>query len=435
MKKIYLFIAGGLLFLSSTAQTNPNCGNNRFHDYVFPTAPNVSSNIIYGSNYATSISGVGTLQDLKLDVYQPAGDVATNRPLIIIAHGGSFYGGSKTGGDVVPYANAFAKMGYVVASMDYRLGMTNLIGGAHVLDSADAAAAVVRGTHDARAAVRFFRKNAKIGGNTYKIDTNNIFFAGVSAGALMALHLAYMDQLSEFPAYIDTTGVTVGTTTGQPGMHGGIEGLSGSPGYSSKVKAIVDIAGAIADTAWMHSADTPVASFHYTSDATVPFGTAYIYVLGNKLQKVNGSSSVAAKATLEGITHCFHPFYASGHVPSGAYYDTTLIISRNFLEHFTCGTALDCNYITSSGVNEIASDTDFSIYPNPANSMATIDLTSFAGHSVNIELYDVLGRKVKNNVNIRSGQFIINRDNLPRGIYFVNIISEGKVFSKKIIFE
>lgn len=434
MKKIYLTIAGGFFFLTASAQTNPNCGNNRFHDYVFPTTPSVTSNIIYGSNYKTNNFGAGTLQDLKLDVYQPTGDVATIRPLIIIAHGGSFYGGSKTGSDVVPFAQAFAKMGYVVASIDYRLGMTNLYpGGAHVLDSADAAAAVVRGTHDGRAAVRFFRKNARDAGNTYKIDTNNIFFMGSSAGALIALHLAYMDQENEFPAYIDTTGVTVGNRTGQPGMKGGVEGLSGNLGYSSKVKAIVDIAGALADTTWMHVGDTPVASFHYTTDNTVPFGTAYIYVLGYQMQKVNGSSSVAAKANQVGITHCFHPFYGSGHVPGGAYYDTTLVLTRNFLEYYTCGTTLNCSYPLS--VNELVTAADISIYPNPANTSATIDLTAFAGHPVNIELYDVLGRKVKNNTNIKSDQFIINRDNLPGGIYFINIVSEGKVFSKKIIFE
>ena len=431
MKKIYLFIAGSMFFLTSVAQTNSNCGNVRFHDYIFPATPTVTSNVVYGNN----LSYTGAATPLKLDVYQPVGDVATNRPLIIIAHGGSFYTGTKTGSDVVPYANAFAKMGYVVASIDYRLGMTNFIGGAHILDSTDAAAAVVRGTHDGRAAVRFFRKNAKESGNTYNIDTNNIFFMGSSAGALIALHLAYMDQLSEFPPYIDTTGVTVGSLTGQLGMKGGIEGLSGNPGYSSKVKAIVDIAGAIADTAWMHTGDTPVASFHYTTDNTVPYSTAYIYVIGYQMQKVCGSSSVAAKATQEGITHCFHPFYGTGHVPGGAYADTTLVISRNFLEHFTCGTALACNYTTALGVNEIAADADFSIYPNPASTATKIDLISFVGHSVTIELYDVLGRKLRNNSNIKSEQFVISRDNLPSGIYFVNVVSEGKVFSKKIIFE
>jgi carboxylesterase type B len=42
-----------------------------------------------------------------------------------MAHGGSFIGGSKTGTDVVPLCNDLQSLGYVVASIEYRVGMTN----------------------------------------------------------------------------------------------------------------------------------------------------------------------------------------------------------------------------------------------------------------------------------------------------------------------
>lgn len=74
----------------------------------------------------------------------------------------------------------------------------------------------MRGVQDGRAAVRYFRKNAAIGGNTYRIDTNNIYFAGVSAGGFIALQLAYLDKASEIPSFIDMAG--------QPGLTGGLEG-------------------------------------------------------------------------------------------------------------------------------------------------------------------------------------------------------------------
>jgi hypothetical protein len=316
--------------------------------------------------------------------------------------------------------------------------MTNLPFGSHPVDSNDAGAAVMRAVHDARAAVRYFRKNARDGGNTYKIDTNNIYFGGASAGGFIALHLAYMDQLSELPTYIDTTGVTVGWKTGQKGMHGGVEG------YSSKVKAIIDLSGAIADTSWMHAGDTPVISTHSVNDGTVPYGRAKIYLSPPSqypIQYVDGSSVVQMRASQVGIEHCWKSYPGANHVPETSnvlIYDTTLVLVRNFLEHYTCGTPLNCSYTTFPlvGINDLtANDAAIKIYPNPANTTTTIDLTAFTGHSVNMELYDVLGRKVKSNTNIRSNQFILNRDNLPSGIYFMNIISEGKVFSKKIIFE
>ena len=78
--------------------------------------------------YGNNINYAGFAEDLMLDVYEPNGDTlangdsVTDRPLVLLAHGGSFIGGSKTGSDVVPLAESFAKMGYVVASINYRLG-------------------------------------------------------------------------------------------------------------------------------------------------------------------------------------------------------------------------------------------------------------------------------------------------------------------------
>ncbi len=438
MKKFYSVVLVSTLMLSSTSILMAQCAGGRYHDYVFPTVPTPTSNIVYGSNITAS----GTTQSLKLDVYQPVGDVVTSRPLVIIAHGGSFVGGSKTGTDVVPLCKDLTRMGYVTASIDYRLGMTNFpVGVQHTVDSTDAGAAVMRAVHDGRAAVRFFRKNARDGGNTYGIDTNNIYFAGVSAGGFIALHIAYMDDISEFPTYVDTTGTTVGSVTGQKGLHGGIEGQSGNPGYSSDVKAIVNICGALGDTAWMKAGDEPVLSFHGTNDNTVPYGSAVIKLFGTyPLLQVDGSSSVAAQANNVGITNCMETWFGQDHVPettSTAYYDSTITITRNFLETFTCGVSLNCNYTTAPtvGVNELSSSVDFNVYPNPANTSVTVDLSAFANRSVTIELYNVLGEKLKTNFNLKSDKYSINRDKLPNGIYFLNVISEEKVYSKKIIFE
>ncbi len=438
MKKLYTLIAVASVIIASSAQSFAQCAGSRYHDYVFPTNPTPTSGIVYGSN----VTAAGTTQSLLLDVYQPVGDVSNSRALVILVHGGSFIGGSKTGTDVVPLAKDLARLGYVTASIEYRLGMTNFPFGAHIVDSADAGAELVRATHDARAAVRFFRKNARIGGNTYGIDTNNVFMMGVSAGGLTALHLAYLDQWSEFPTYIDTTGVTVGQSTGQPGMHGGIEGASGNPGYPSTVKAIVNICGALGDTTWMHTGDVPLLSFHGDADGTVPYGYATISVVGFPLLKVAGSSVVAVRADNLGINNCMETWLGQDHVPettSAAYYDSTITITRTFLEQFTCGTAPNCNYTMTpsigGGVNDLASTIDFSIYPNPASTSAIVDLSSFTGHTVNVEMYDVIGRKVKSVSNLKATYYNIERNNLNNGIYFINVISEGKLFSKKITFE
>jgi para-nitrobenzyl esterase len=437
MKKLYTFITGSCMVAASVVQLNAQCPGNRYHDFIF-TAADTTKNIIYGS----SITYSGSTQSQKLDVYKPHGDTDTLRPLIIWAHPGSFVSGDKSDAEMARICTDFAKMGYVTASINYRLFMTNLIS-SNGPDSNDAGAAVMRGVHDGKAAVRFFRKNFTEGGNTYGIDTSQIFFGGLSAGGFIALHLAYMDQLSEFPSYIDTTGTTSGSVTGQKGLHGGIEGLSGNPGYSSKVKAILNLSGALSDTAWIHAGDTPLICTHATGDGTVPFGSSLIYLNPPNtypIQVVDGSSSVIERANEVGVVNCFKPYYVNQHVPESdpLIYDTTLCLLRNFLEHFTCGIPLDCNYSGKvAGINDITKydATAINLYPNPASTSVTVDLKELGNKNVDIELYDAMGRKVRTASKIKAEHYTISRDNLPRGIYSVNILVDGKVYSKKVMFE
>ena len=62
------------------------------------------------------------------------------------------------------------------------------------LDSIDGTETVVRAVHDYRAAIRYFKKDFSENGNIYGIDTSLIFAGGVSAGAITAVHVAYMDN-------------------------------------------------------------------------------------------------------------------------------------------------------------------------------------------------------------------------------------------------
>jgi len=434
MKKIYTLITGGLLLLASYTQSTAQCPGNRYHDVLFPALPDSTMNVVYGSN----ANWMNSTTSLKMDIYQPHGDTDTLRALIIWAHGGSFIGGAKA--DMAMLCRDFSKLGYVTATMDYRLFMSGLIPGTGSVDSNSAGAAVMRAVHDARAAVRYFRKNFTEGGNTYGIDTNNIYFGGASAGGFIALHLAYMNELSEFPSYIDTTGTTNGWQYGQKGMHGGIEGISGNQGYSSNIKAIVNLSGAISDTAWMHTGDVPVISTHSIGDGTVPYGHAKIFLSGTyPIQYVDGSVVVTIRANEQGIINCFKSYTGSDHVPEGSdagRYDTTITLVRDFLEHFTCGTPITCTSIPTVGVNELAADdASIKVFPNPAYNTTTIDLTAFSGKTVSLEMYDALGRKVNDISKIKADRYTITRGSLPNGIYMINVIADGKLFSKKIIFE
>ena len=88
------------------------------------TYDNVSVSVdhVYGQN----INALGIDTELVFDFYEAVDNGETDRPLIIITHGGFFLAGANNGADVVPMCEDFARMGYAVASISYRLGIANL---------------------------------------------------------------------------------------------------------------------------------------------------------------------------------------------------------------------------------------------------------------------------------------------------------------------
>ena len=420
MKKIVTLIATAMFF--GTITTNAQCSGDRYKMQIF-NGFDITSDLQYGSNISLS----GATENLTLDVYEPAGDTETNRPLMIICHGGNFTSGSKTGSDVVPLAEDITKMGYVVASINYRLGFEGLFSG--TLDSVFATETVVRAVHDYRAAIRYFKKDFSENGNTYGIDTSLIFASGVSAGAITAVHLGYMDQPSEIPTYIDTNKV---------GLGGGIEGISGNQGYSSKIAGVINIAGAIRDTNWMQTNDTPILSFHGDQDATVPYDTDIIYLLGAfEIMRVDGSQSIHLRANNVGITNCLLTHYGEGHVPhvgSDLFKDTTLTYMSNFMSSIVCSETLNCGYDGTTvylGIEE-GNQEEATVYPIPAASNITIQAR---GIIKEVQLMNLLGEIVLTKQGNNTDNMQINRNKLPSGVYILSIKTDIGTTTKKISYE
>lgn len=409
MKKLILAFA--LLFsMNLLAQ----CDGNRYLNYIFSDFQ-VTSDVPYGENLKYD----GTTQTLLCDIYEPVGDNVGNRAAVIVAHGGFFLSGSKTGADVVPICERLAKMGYVAISMEYRLGVTV------TADlSGPMTEAVMRGVQDGKAAVRFLRKSATVDGNPYNIDPNEIFIAGSSAGGYIALHMAYLDDIAELPAFVNIS---------NPGLSGGLEGESGNAGYSSDVKAIVNICGAIGDTAWIHAGDEPALLFHGTNDQTVPYGSAMQYAFGiAPVLEVDGSHSINEKMDQIGLEHCFEIYEGQDHVPhmtNAAYLDTTMSIMSNFLTHHICSIPLDCSYRTISvGTDELSlEDENLLVYPNPANSnvfIASNDLKQ-------IEVYNMTGERVRTEFNTNR----LEVSDLPSGLYIFRLTTSTGKTNKTIIIQ
>ena len=320
MRLFFYIILSVIFSINLPAQTGIGCDGARYRYRVFDNF-SVDYDITYGNNITASGSNIS----LVLDIYRPVGDVVTNRPVVIVAHGGFFLAGSNNGTDVVPLCEDLAKMGYVVASMSYRLGIDDFFNLATSLQEA-----AMRGVQDAKAAIRFFRKSHATEGNPWGIDPDRIVLGGSSAGGFIALHAAYVDDLSEIPSSVDFNA---------NGLSGGIEGESGSPGYSSEMLSIFSISGAIGDADWISAGNTPVVSTHGTDDGTVPFGTGYVQLSGINVLIVDGSETIHNKADLLGIDNCLHTFPGADHTPhqfSTQYYDTTRAVTVGFTSRQVC---------------------------------------------------------------------------------------------------
>lgn len=231
----------------------------RFRDTVF-TATTTQTGIQYGASVPF---GGSAATPLLLDLYEPAGDTATARPTLVWIHGGGFVSGTRTDGQIPRLARSMALRGYVSVSISYRLRTPAAF-------SADQTGGVRDAVHDARAAVRWVRANSA----ALRLDTARIAFVGSSAGAITAL----------FGAYESTWG----------------EGTSGSPGFSSNVRAVVDFWGSLPGGAdsLMQAGEPPLLIFHGTEDATVPFVEA---------------QQLVARATQVGIPHRLVPLTGQGH--------------------------------------------------------------------------------------------------------------------------
>jgi len=372
----------------------------------------ITADISYGSAYDWK----DTIQTLLLDIYEPSGDTVSNRPVIIFAHGGTFITGNRKSADIVKFCNLFAQRGYVCVSIEYRLGVNAFNPKGLPYEFSYAA---MRAIHDGRAAVRFFRKDISEN-NTYRIDESKIFFGGISSGAITALQLAICDNDSELSQIsdIDTS------------LVGGVEGKSGNPGYSWKVRGVINLSGALIDNnSWLNNnSDINICSVHGTNDQTVPYKSDYFYYFGKELVKLQGSFIVDSIAKELGMNSELLSFNGAGHIPfstDSAYMDSTEDFVASFLYKIV-------RYPTGIASKEINLNNLLYIYPLPAMEQITILFNS--SEPFNISVSDFWGRQLFSQKNVRD-RFLINRERFESGIYFIEIDGDFGKLTRKIILD
>ncbi len=414
MKKLFsaIFISLLLVLVSSGVYAQASgCDTDRYDNTAYSDSVVKTSNITFGANTAV---GTSSSINLRLNFFEPYGDTATKRPLMIVAFGGSFITGDKS--QVEVFCQSFTRMGYVCAAIDYRVGF-------FVPNQISTTLAVMRGMHDMKAAVRFFRKEAA----TYKIDTDRIIVGGVSAGAITAIQTAYLNEESETPPYLyanpsDTVGL------------GGVEGLSGNQGFSSAVAGVFNLSGAIGDTNWIISGDVPIIGFHDVGDNVVPYDTRQVSVSGVPTGLIaSGSRDLHARAENLGIPQELYSYPGNGHV---AY------VQSDYLNVIEKTKVFMYNNVTcKESIVGIAKNTKkepaVNLYPNPSTGTLFIESLTESDKPYNVKVFDASGRMVwnENNVTAKNNQL---RLNLSAGIYRVMVQyddSNSGLFSRNVLFQ
>lgn len=370
-------------------------------------AVNVTKNIVYGT--ATRFDG--GVDTLKLDIYTPVGDANTQRPLIIWIHGGGFVQGNR--GEMDAACRAFTRIGFACATVSYRLGFypPPVLANPFAYDSVEVIRSVYRAMQDVKGAMRFLAGRAA----TDSTDASRVVLAGVSAGAITAIHAAFTDD-DERPEC--TRSASDLAFPGQaPIVRGDMGPFSGTL-HTDKpmpaIAAVVNMLGAIDDLAWIDADErVPMYSYHQTGDPIVgcrrerglynfPLNVGGNYpvlfgscVIEEHMQNLHGSTPDRKTWIHDGPDHDLHD--ATAIIIDGAIWLVNVLSKPTTVSNVT------------------APATTLELFPNPTNDVVTLRSSQPID---DVHIVDVHGRVVRH-ATVHDVQATIPLDGLTAGMYLV----------------
>ena len=395
--------------LPALSAQNPGCDGFRYKQAVFAAVKKTTV------PFATVKNQAGQTLNLSMDVYEPDGDTVALRPVVVLAHGGSFIFGDK--GDMKRWCELLARQGYIAASINYRLYPVILLG---FPDSSGIMDTAVKAVGDMKAAVRYFRQDAATA-NQFRADPGHISIGGYSAGAVVALHAGYLDEQDAIPAFIQNL----------VNNNGGFNGNSGSAAnqtYPSDAEAVINMSGGLYRRTWIRSDELPLLSIHGTADQTVPFLSG----LAANLAYLEGSGLLHQQALKAGTWSYLKKVPGGGHTDTydnaqfAPQVDNYWIRVTALLEYLTCR-ADTMPKITDAPVppaNAIPG-AGWNLYPNPVQRGGAIFIHRDGGAAAApavLVLYDNSGRAVlRQPISGTAPTTGLSVAGLPAGTYWAKI--------------
>lgn len=492
MKRTLRFLVIGALVAMATL-TNAQV---RYLDEVFVDVQ-VDTSITYAQNYEF-FTGFASLQPLKMDVYRPVGDTATNRPVVLLSHNGSFlpenlttallglcFKGRKDS-SMVELCKRFARRGYVAVSFDYRLGWS-ATSSSQEIRSATIIRAVYRAMQDAKSLVRYFKNDFATNSNSWGIDTGKFVIGGSNSGAYVALTAGALNDTAELsvPKFVGTNGQFINQDTlGDFDGFGGVQNHDNYPGISSKFNCVLSLGGCIGDTSWIQAGEVPVLAFHGSTETGSPYNTSVLTTTtGQPIIEVSGAGDFmpivekfgnndaikpnnfqqgpaningqgSATTSVEGL----YPFYGIGFEPWNWYDPTCYNSSANmqalnpnatptrgnlYIDTIMGYAAprlykllIDNNYQGPSGIGNVADEVSMKVFPNPSSTEFYVSISTTGKAIASIQLTDVTGRLAKEVTNVNTYTQSVRVDDMNKGIYLLSLkLSDGSMATRRLVVE
>lgn len=309
-----------IIVASCSKSGTPGSGSNQGQDLVNTT------DIQYGANIDTS----GKMETLTLDLYYPAGaNTSKKYPFVMMIHGGSYINGDKA--DMKGNCAILADSGYVVASMNYRMGWRNGTGTCDG-DTASQKLAAYRALQDANAAMRYLVANA----DKYAINTDWLFIGGNSAGSSLALNTTYITDAIAKTMLPDTRAALGPVNTG-----------GNTYTNTFKIKGVCNMWGALPDSNLITAASgVPTISFHGTADSVVPYDIGHNQSCPN-MSIIYGSACIHRRLVAYNVPVLSNFVIGQGHGPAAYTHEFLMGNTACFFRRLVQGIPITSKVYTS----------------------------------------------------------------------------------------
>jgi hypothetical protein len=267
---------------------------------------------------------------------------------------------------------------------------------------------------DVSSAIRFFKSHCE----EYRIDPEQVFLLGNSAGSIAILCEMFMDE-SERPA----------ETFEEPDlgpMHS--SGFEEYAGFSPTVAGAVPHWGGVLDLDVISKEEyVPLCMIHGTDDNTVPYDSGYCYngMLPGVMPFMYGSHAMVSRLDELGVTdYEFHPFEGEGH----AFYLVPVLytlIEEKFDACFSITRDFLYTHLKSMASLPEMEETMIQVYPNPATDLLTFsvgDTPQCKPWSVTV--IDLMWRAVMTE-SVSAADMSLDVSHLSSGVYFIRMEQDG----------